>query len=110
MSKTAVFVDTALWGGNSVGPPSRIGREEVGAQLVASCCKKSSGWDIRFLRPNADTETICRQVTEGPADALILFPYTYTKWLADEVAKKFKRKIPVIYGGYHAGVGDMPPK
>lgn len=108
--KTAVFVDTALWGENSIGPPSRIGREEVGAQLVAACCEKFSGWDVRFLRPNTGAETISQLVSAVPADALILFPYTYTKWLADKIARRFKGKIPIIYGGYHAGIGDMPAK
>lgn len=108
MKPTAVFLDTgqsAIKGQTRIG--TRIGREEVGAQLVAACVQQN-GWDILFLRPDtADAESITKAIREGPCDVLVLFPYTYTKKLADDVARRFKGRVPIIYGGYHAGIGVM---
>lgn len=105
--KTVVFLDTYL-STACKGYPLRIGREEIGAQLVAACCQKMTDWELRYLRPNSsDPKIIENAITDGACDGLVLFPYTYTKWLADETAKLFKGKMPIIYGGYHTGITEI---
>ncbi len=102
--KTVVFLDSYLPTACR-GYPLRIGREEIGSQLVAACCQKMTNWKIRYLRPNSnDPKIIEGAINTGTCDALVLFPYTYTKWLADGIARLFKGKVPIIYGGYHAGI------
>lgn len=101
MKRTVVFLDTGLSAVTGGVYRSRIGREEPGAQLVAACCQRV-GWNVRYLRPDSDNPAYIYQVIkEGPCDVLVLFPYTYTKWLADAVAKMFKGKAIIVYGGYH---------
>lgn len=108
MKSTAVFLDTGLSAIMGGIHQTRVGREEIGAQLVAACVQQDGCWDVRFLRPNTtNVDLIAEEVRSGPHDALVLFPYTYTKKLADNVARKFKGNVPIIYGGYHAGVGAM---
>ncbi|NTW15659.1 MAG: radical SAM protein [Candidatus Moranbacteria bacterium] len=108
MKKVAVFLDTGLTQIAGGTHQSRIGREEIGALLVAACVERDAGWEVRYIRPNTqDVDQIEREIGNGRCDALVLFPYTCTKWLADAVAKRFKRQVPIIYGGYHAGIGTM---
>ncbi len=105
MNKTVVFVDTGFSPTDRDVFSSRIGCEEIGAQLVAACCQ-NIGWSVRFLRSNStNPEEIASMIRRGVYDVLVFFPYTYTKWLADKVALLFKGDIPIIYGGYHVGVG-----
>lgn len=106
MNSTGVFLDTGLSSVLGGANQSRVGREEIGAQLLAACVEQMAGWNVRFLRPDSiHPNEIADAVRAGPCDALVLFPYTYTKWLADKVAQRFKGEVPIIYGGYHVGVG-----
>ena len=103
-----VFVDTDLSAVTDRSGQTRIGREEIGAQLVAACVEQYAGWSVRYLRQDTvQIEQIVTAIKGGDCDALALFPYSYTKSLADQVAERFKGKVPIIYGGYHAGVGRM---
>lgn len=105
---TIVFVDTDLSVVTDRSGQTRIGREEIGAQLVAACVEQFAGWSVRYVRQDtAKVDQILSAVNAGNCDAVALFPYSYTKSLADRVAENFKGKVPIIYGGYHAGVGVM---
>lgn len=99
---TVVFLDTGQSDVMAGKCQSRIGREDLGAQWVAACCEEV-GWRVRYLRPDTrDPEIAAQKVQEGECDVLVFFPYTYTKWLADAIAAKFKGKLPIIYGGCDA--------
>lgn len=110
MKGTVVFVDTGISSIVGGEHQSRLGREEIGAQLVAACCQEV-GWNVRYIRPNSKKiEHAVSMVKEGIYDVLVFFPYTYTKWLADKIAQEFKGDVPIVYGGYHSGVGMIPHK
>src|SRR3989344_4051603 len=110
MEKTAVFADTARCDTTRAGE-SRIGREDPGSQLVYACVQEFSDWGVRFLRPNLESpQEFARLIESGPCEALILFPFTYTKHIADGLAGIFKGRVPIIYGGQHAGIGAMPAR
>ncbi len=97
-----MFLDTGLSDVVSGKCQSRIGREDLGAQWVAACCGEI-GWKVRYLRPDSrDPEIAAQKVEEDACDVLVLFPYSYTKWLADEIAVRFKDRIPIVYGGCDA--------
>lgn len=104
--KTVVFLDTHL-STACRGYPLRIGREEIGAQLVAACCQEA-GFKVRYLKPNTtQLKAISSLVNDGDCDILVLFPYAYTKWLADKIARLFKGQVPIIYGGYQTGMDEQ---
>ena len=99
--KNVIFVDNRLTSETSSDFRTRIGRENIGAQLVAACCRQI-GWRVRYLQPDSkNIKVIYSTIVNGPYDVLVFFPYTHTKWLADKIARLFKGEIPIIYGGYH---------
>ena len=108
MAYRVTFVDTSLSETMGGERQSRYGRDEPGAQLVAACCKQA-GHSVAYIRPDsADPAVVASAAEETEPQIIVLFPYTYTKHVADGVGRLFKDRAIIVYGGYHAGIGEMP--
>ncbi len=101
-----VFVDTSLSISHSAfGNTSRIGTEEGGALLVAAACEEL-GWKVRYVRPQSDdADAYVREIRADTHGVLVFFPYTYRAAFAEQIARRFKGVVPIIFAGYDAGIG-----